>query len=168
MKLDVCDLGLEKEPETIVTEDGVKVLLQGLGEAVNREGFKKTHLCVAKALREAKKAFPLPSSGYKQNTKDFVQGALFSEVSLHDRVGHARGGGGHVIVRDLNMFRCSYLYCESCLLHFRLSVTSATYCTCRFQKLSNRTGLPRVSATKVIGRTELELECEVCTLELEL
>ena len=52
MKLDVSDLGLEKEPETIVIEDAVKVLLQGLGEDVNREGLKKTPRRVAKALRE--------------------------------------------------------------------------------------------------------------------
>ena len=52
MKLDVSDQGLEKEPETIVIEDAVKVLLQGLGEDVNREGLKKTPRRVAKALRE--------------------------------------------------------------------------------------------------------------------
>lgn len=51
MKLD-RDLGLEKEPETIAIEDAVKVLLQGLGEDVNREGLKKTPFRVAKALRE--------------------------------------------------------------------------------------------------------------------
>lgn len=52
MKLDISDLGLEKKPETIAIEDAVKVLLQGLGEDVNREGLKKTPLRVAKALRE--------------------------------------------------------------------------------------------------------------------
>ena len=52
MKLDASELGLEKEPETIVIEDAVKVLLQGLGEDVNREGLKKTPFRVAKALRE--------------------------------------------------------------------------------------------------------------------
>lgn len=46
------ELGFEDEPETIAIKDAVKVLLQGLGEDVNREGLKKTPLRVAKALRE--------------------------------------------------------------------------------------------------------------------
>ena len=33
-------------------EDAVKVLLQGLGEDLNREGLRKTPLRVAKAFRE--------------------------------------------------------------------------------------------------------------------
>ena len=52
MNVDIIDLGLEKEPEIIAIEDAVKVLLQGLGEDVNREGLKKTPFRVAKALRE--------------------------------------------------------------------------------------------------------------------
>ena len=44
--------GFEDEPETIAIMDAVKVLLQGLGEDINREGIKKTPLRVAKALRE--------------------------------------------------------------------------------------------------------------------
>ncbi|OMO94976.1 GTP cyclohydrolase I [Corchorus olitorius] len=109
MKLDIADLGLEKEPETIAIEDAVKVLLQGLGEDVNREGLKKTPLRVAKALREG-------TRGYKQKVKDIVQGALFPEVGVHDGVGHAGGVGGLVIVRDLDLFS----YCESCLLPFQV------------------------------------------------
>ncbi|GFY99402.1 GTP cyclohydrolase I [Actinidia rufa] len=46
------ELGLEREPETVAIEDAVKVLLQGLGEDINREGLRKTPLRVAKALRE--------------------------------------------------------------------------------------------------------------------
>ncbi|KAA3474835.1 GTP cyclohydrolase 1-like [Gossypium australe] len=53
---------------------------------------------------------------YKQKVKDIVQGALFPEVGLHDRVGHAGGAGGLVIVRDLDMFS----YSESCLLPFQV------------------------------------------------
>ncbi|XVF32132.1 hypothetical protein REPUB_Repub17cG0055700 [Reevesia pubescens] len=109
MKLGVSDLCLEKEPETIAIEDAVKVLLQGLGEDVNREGLKKTPLRVAKALREG-------TRGYKQKVKDIIQGALFPEVGLHNGVGHAGGVGGLVIVRDLDLFS----YCESCLLPFQL------------------------------------------------
>lgn len=48
----VKDCGFEDEPETIAIMDAVKVLLQGLGEDINREGIKKTPLRVAKALRE--------------------------------------------------------------------------------------------------------------------
>ncbi|KAJ0791375.1 putative GTP cyclohydrolase I [Helianthus annuus] len=48
----LLDGGFEHEPETVAIEDAVKVLLQGLGEDVNREGLRKTPLRVAKALRE--------------------------------------------------------------------------------------------------------------------
>lgn len=44
--------GFEEEPETIAIMDAVKVLLQGLGEDINREGIRKTPFRVAKALRE--------------------------------------------------------------------------------------------------------------------
>ena len=46
------ELGFGEDPETVAIEDSVKVLLQGLGEDVNREGLRKTPLRVAKALRE--------------------------------------------------------------------------------------------------------------------
>ncbi|KAE8730578.1 GTP cyclohydrolase 1 [Hibiscus syriacus] len=102
-------LGFEEEPETIAIQDAVKVLLQGLGEDVNREGLVKTPLRVAKALRGG-------TRGYEQKVKDVVEGALFPEVGLHDGVGHAGGVGGLVIVRDLDLFS----YCESCLLPLQL------------------------------------------------
>ncbi|KAE8685850.1 GTP cyclohydrolase 1 [Hibiscus syriacus] len=102
-------VGFEEEPETIAIEDAVKVLLQGLGEDVNRKGIVKTPLRVAKALRQG-------TRGYKQKVKDVVEGALFPEAGLHDGVGHAGGLGGIVIVRDLDLFS----YCESCLLPFQL------------------------------------------------
>ncbi|CAN0897969.1 GTP cyclohydrolase 1 [Linum grandiflorum] len=105
-------LGFEdqhQQPETCLDiEDAVKVLLQGLGEDVNREGIKKTPIRVAKALREATK-------GYKQKVKDIVEGALFPEAGLNAAVGHAGGAGGLVVVRDLDLFS----YCESCLLPFQ-------------------------------------------------
>lgn len=40
------------EPETLPIEEAVKVLLQGLGEDINREGIRKTPARVAKALCE--------------------------------------------------------------------------------------------------------------------
>ncbi|KAK8694141.1 hypothetical protein V6N13_071698 [Hibiscus sabdariffa] len=103
------DLGLEKEPKTVAIEDAVRVLLQGLGEDINRDGIKKTPFRVAKALRDG-------TRGYEQKVKDIVQGALFPEVGLHDGVGHAGGAGGLVIVRDLDFFS----YFESCLLPFQV------------------------------------------------
>ena len=60
VKLNRLDLGIQDQPETVAIEDAVKVLLQGLGEDINREGLKKTPLRVAKALREGTKGcFPL-------------------------------------------------------------------------------------------------------------
>ncbi|KAJ8428631.1 hypothetical protein Cgig2_015749 [Carnegiea gigantea] len=102
-------VGVEEEPETAQIENAVRVLLRGLGEDINREGLKKTPLRVAKALREG-------TRGYNQNVKDIVQGALFPEAGLDNRVGHAGGAGGLVIVRDLDLFS----YCESCLLPFQV------------------------------------------------
>ncbi|CAI0426411.1 unnamed protein product [Linum tenue] len=100
--------GIEGQPETLAIQDAVKVLLQGLGEDINREGIKKTPFRVAKALREGTK-------GYKQKVKDIVEGALFPEAGLDAAVGHAGGVGGLVVVRDLDLFS----YCESCLLPFQ-------------------------------------------------
>ncbi|KAI4354233.1 hypothetical protein L6164_003119 [Bauhinia variegata] len=104
-----AELGLEEEANTAAIEDAVKVLLQGLGEDINREGLKKTPLRVAKALRQG-------TRGYSQKVKDIVQGALFPEAGLDNKIGHAGGAGGLVIVRDLDLFS----YCESCLLPFQV------------------------------------------------
>lgn len=109
VKLSSLELGFEQEPETLAIEDAVKVLLQGLGEDINREGIKKTPHRVAKALREGTK-------GYTQNVKEIVQGALFPEAGVDNGIGHAGGAGGLVIVRDLDLFS----YCESCLLPFQV------------------------------------------------
>lgn len=103
------ELGFEHEPETLAIEDAVRVLLQGLGEDINREGLRKTPLRVAKALREG-------TGGYRLKAKDIVHGALFPEAGLESGVGHAGGVGGLVIVRDLDFFS----YCECCLLPFRV------------------------------------------------
>ncbi|KAL4558549.1 hypothetical protein LXL04_036750 [Taraxacum kok-saghyz] len=104
-----CELDFKQDPETVAIEDAVKVLLEGLGEDINREGIKKTPLRVAKALREG-------TRGYKQKVKDVIQGALFPEIGVENGVGQAGGTGGLVIVRDLDLFS----YCESCLLPFQV------------------------------------------------
>lgn len=44
------EVGRERDGEAI--EDAVRVLLQGLGEDINREGLRKTPLRVAEALRD--------------------------------------------------------------------------------------------------------------------
>ncbi|GAB4830289.1 GTP cyclohydrolase 1 [Ancistrocladus abbreviatus] len=108
-KLSCLELDVEEEPEIAEIEDAVKILLEGLGEDVNREGLKKTPLRVAKAFREG-------TRGYRQKANDIVQGALFPESGLDNGVGHAGGAGGLVIVRDLDLFS----YCESCLLPFQV------------------------------------------------
>uniref|UniRef100_A0A1J3G765 GTP cyclohydrolase 1 n=1 Tax=Noccaea caerulescens TaxID=107243 RepID=A0A1J3G765_NOCCA len=107
MKNGCIALAFEQQPETIAIQEAVKVLLQGLGEDINREGIKKTPFRVAKALREG-------TRGYKQKVKDFVESALFPETGLDD--GQAGGVGGLVVVRDLD----HYSYCESCLLPFQV------------------------------------------------
>ncbi|XP_010696233.2 GTP cyclohydrolase 1 [Beta vulgaris subsp. vulgaris] len=108
VKVGYTKLGVEEEAEI---QSAVRILLQGLGEDINREGIQKTPLRVAKALRHATK-------GYKQNAKDIVEGALFPEAGLVDNntVGRAGGAGGLVVVRDLDLFS----YCECCLLPFQV------------------------------------------------
>ncbi|XP_010552036.1 PREDICTED: GTP cyclohydrolase 1-like [Tarenaya hassleriana] len=103
------EVAFEHQPETLSIQEAVRVLLQGLGEDINREGIKKTPFRVAKALREG-------TRGYKLKVKDFVQSALFPEAGLDEGVGQAGGVGGLVVVRDLD----HYSYCESCLLPFQV------------------------------------------------
>ncbi|XP_073270497.1 GTP cyclohydrolase 1-like [Primulina huaijiensis] len=103
------ELDVEEEIETVAIEDSVKVLLQGLGEDVNREGLLKTPIRVAKAFREGTK-------GYKQKVRDIIDGSLFPEAGVENRIGHGGGAGGLIIVRDLDLFS----YCQSCLLPFQV------------------------------------------------
>lgn len=105
----VLENGVKFEKDGDEIEVAVKVLLEGLGEDVTREGLVKTPLRVAKALRDG-------TRGYKENVKDIVQGALFPEVGVETGIGHAGGAGGLVLVRDLDLFS----YCESCLLPFQV------------------------------------------------
>lgn len=110
VKLGRIELDVEEEGQTqgVAIEDAVKVLLQGLGEDINREGLKRTPFRVSKAFREG-------TRGYKQRVNEIVQDALFPEAGFDTGVGHAGGAGGLVIVRDLDLFS----YCESCLLPFQ-------------------------------------------------
>lgn len=58
-----------------------------------------------------------PFPGYRQKVKDIVEGALFPEAGIdNNKIGHAGGAGGLVIVRDIDL----YSYCESCLLPFQV------------------------------------------------
>ncbi|WCJ38950.1 GTP cyclohydrolase 1 [Euphorbia peplus] len=97
---DCLDL-LQLELDTFAIQNSVQLLLQALGENINRDGLKKTPLRVAKALLYATK-------GYKENAEEIIRTALFPEPGLDN----AGGVGGLVIVRDLDLFS----YCESCLL----------------------------------------------------
>lgn len=89
----------------------VKLLLEGLGEEVTRDGLLKTPLRVAQAFQGATK-------GYRQAAKDVVGGALFMEPGAGGSHGNGSGGGcgGMVVVRNVELFAL----CESCLLPFRI------------------------------------------------
>lgn len=52
VKVGYTKLGVEEEAEI---QSAVRILLQGLGEDINRDGIQKTPLRVAKALRHATK-----------------------------------------------------------------------------------------------------------------
>ncbi|KAJ6403741.1 hypothetical protein OIU84_012024 [Salix udensis] len=84
VELDCLDLGFEDQPETVAIEDAVKVLLQGLGEDINREGLKKTPLRVAKALREGTKGYKLKGKG--DRSKCFVSGSWSGRCSWSCRL----------------------------------------------------------------------------------
>lgn len=82
VKLGGCiELGFEEERETTVAiEDAVKVLLQGLGEDINREGLRKTPLRVAKALREGTRGMPSPSLSLSPHFLTPLVGFLFHHL----------------------------------------------------------------------------------------
>ena len=57
--------------------------------------------------------------GYRQKVNDIVQGALFPEAGLDNRVGHAGGAGGLVIVCSCHVFFVLVLVsCVLCLSEF--------------------------------------------------
>lgn len=59
--VDGVSLEVGFKPEILPIEEAVKLLLQGLGEDINREGLRKTPSRVAKALSEGTRgtSFPL-------------------------------------------------------------------------------------------------------------
>uniref|UniRef100_A0A0D6R084 GTP cyclohydrolase 1 n=1 Tax=Araucaria cunninghamii TaxID=56994 RepID=A0A0D6R084_ARACU len=113
-RLDECEYAnadrndVEADSEATIMA-AVKVLLQGLGEDVNRDGLKKTPLRVAKAFRDG-------TRGYCQTIKDIVGGALFPEAGIESGAGCGGGSGGLVVVRNIDLFS----YCEACLLPFKV------------------------------------------------
>ncbi|KAK9842302.1 hypothetical protein WJX81_005403 [Elliptochloris bilobata] len=80
---EVCEEGSSER-----LQDAVRILIQGLGEDVKREGLRDTPKRVAKAWLDA-------SAGYHQSVKSVLGGALFHEPLVDT------GCGGVVIVRDI-------------------------------------------------------------------
>ncbi|KAH7284230.1 hypothetical protein KP509_34G044100 [Ceratopteris richardii] len=91
------------------TVEAVKLLLQCLGEDIQRAGLLKTPLRVARA-------FAFATKGYRQSAKDIIGDALFPEAGVESGSGFAGGLGGMVIVRNINQ----YSLCGSCLLPFKV------------------------------------------------
>ena len=57
-------------------------------------------------------------AGYNQNAYDVIEGALFFETGVSNRVDTTKGGGGGlVVVRNIALFS----HCESCLLPFKVN-----------------------------------------------
>ncbi|KAK6163719.1 hypothetical protein DH2020_000583 [Rehmannia glutinosa] len=106
------------EPEALAIEDAVRVLLQGLGEDINREGLRKRLIVWLRPSEKGPEVILdcLLHLCYNQNVMDIVSGALFPEAGVESKLGNAGGAGGLVIVRDLDLFS----YCESCLLPFQV------------------------------------------------
>ncbi|KAG6537628.1 hypothetical protein ZIOFF_002723 [Zingiber officinale] len=99
-------------------EEAVKALLQALGEDHEREDLQRTPHRMAEAFRGGTRDKEC-SASLCLICKELVAcigGALFPEAGLNPGVGHARGVGGLVVVRYINLFS----YYESCLLPFSI------------------------------------------------
>ena len=83
----------EKDP---TIRDAIEIILTQLGENPEREGLKATPIRVEKMYRET-------CSGYQQNLKEIVNGAVFHEKS-----------NGMVLVKDIEF----YSLCEHHMLPF--------------------------------------------------
>jgi GTP cyclohydrolase IA len=79
------------------TEEAVRTILRHIGEDADREGLARTPLRVVKA-------FDFLTSGYKQDPKDAINGALFTEEGYQEMI----------LCRDLDF----YSLCEHHLLPF--------------------------------------------------
>ena len=73
----------EKNPTIL---DAIEIILTQLGENPEREGLKATPIRVEKMYRET-------CSGYQQNLKEIVNGAVFHEKS-----------DGMVLVKDIEFY----------------------------------------------------------------
>jgi GTP cyclohydrolase I len=78
-------------------EDAVRVILRGIGEDPNREGLDRTPSRVAKAYK-------FLTSGYAQDPKKVINGALFSEEDYQEMI----------LCKDLDF----YSLCEHHMLPF--------------------------------------------------
>jgi GTP cyclohydrolase I len=78
-------------------EDAVRVILRGIGEDPNREGLERTPARVAKAYK-------FLTSGYAQDPKKVINGALFAEEDYQEMI----------LCKDLDF----YSLCEHHMLPF--------------------------------------------------
>ncbi|KAG9154392.1 hypothetical protein Leryth_000824 [Lithospermum erythrorhizon] len=95
------NFGFEGENESLEIEDAVRVLLQGLGEDINREGIRNTPL--QPRLRLYSKCSADIVHEPKPTRNQVGKWSCLEELVF-------------VIVRDLDIFS----YCESCLLPFKV------------------------------------------------
>jgi len=86
----------EQKEKNPTIRDAIEIILTQLGENPEREGLKATPIRVEKMYRET-------CSGYQQNLKEIVNGAVFHEKS-----------NGMVLVKDIEF----YSLCEHHMLPF--------------------------------------------------
>lgn len=86
----------EQKEKNPTIRDAIEIILTQLGENPEREGLKATPIRVEKMYRET-------CSGYQQNLKEIVNGAVFHEKS-----------DGMVLVKDIEF----YSLCEHHMLPF--------------------------------------------------
>ena len=86
----------EQKEKNPTIRDAIEIILTQLGENPEREGLKATPIRVEKMYRET-------CSGYQQNLKEIVNGAVFHEKS-----------NGMVMVKDIEF----YSLCEHHMLPF--------------------------------------------------
>lgn len=86
----------EQKEKNPTIQDAIEIILTQLGENPEREGLKATPIRVEKMYRET-------CSGYQQNLKEIVNGAVFHEKS-----------NGMVLVKDIEF----YSLCEHHMLPF--------------------------------------------------